>query len=260
MESADRLNPNSKLASGVAALADQPKSAAFDQALAAALARGDSPSVALARAQAAYREQLATSATDSARREELLAQQLNTTRGNSDFEAIAMASLARGFSLEQAVQRAREKSLQSQSFAAAAPDLQSVLSTGAQANKVSALTGKSKAYRAALGKALAQGRSLQRAVSVAQQAEQAATVALPLPREIRDLIEKNPASVKLTSAAKGPAPQWIRLDQESKQFIAVDIPEAGLPITLVLLIGDNRYAVTVTEILIPGVPLVAKID
>jgi hypothetical protein len=234
----------------------------FDEALMAALARRNSPEAALARAQGALRDHLAREAADSVRPEAIAQQQMGANPRDGTFDAVVLASLARGLTPGQAIERANAR--RRNDSASDLPDrpatLNTALSSGAGLNQVSELGGRSNAYRAALGKALAQGRSLPAAVAIAQKAEQAATVTLPLPREIRDLIDRNPSSVELTTAGKGALPEWLRLDVQRRQLVAVDIPDAGLPVIVVLTVGKSRYAVTVSEIMIPGVPPAAKID
>lgn len=69
----------------------------------------------------------------------------------------------------------------------------------------------------------------------------------PLPKELTDLAASVQMQPVATLVNGDPLPPWLRFESASRMFIAQNVPNDGLPIQVIIKIGNTRTILLVTE-------------
>jgi hypothetical protein len=238
----DARNPSAGLASGrTESITSATPGGASEQVLALALARGEAPGTAMVRAATIQREEQAAIAADARQPQASLVRGgANTVpeRG-ADFDRALTNALGRGLTPEAALQVANRAA----DAVAPAPTPASALATGVGIEKIVAPTGSSRAYRAALSTALARGLPVARAIESARRAEDANAFRFAVPAAV----PRNLSGAKVTDAAGRPLPSWLQFNPATRQFVATEVPEGGLPIQAVVVVGQTRVPIVISD-------------
>jgi hypothetical protein len=238
----DARNPSAGLASGrTESITSATPGGASEQVLALALARGEAPGTAMVRAATIQREEQAAIAADARQPQASLVRGgANTVpeRG-ADFDRALTNALGRGLTPEAALQVANRAA----DAVTPAPTPASALATGVGIEKIVAPTGSSRAYRAALSTALARGLPVARAMESARRAEDANAFRFAVPAAV----PRNLSGAKVTDATGRPLPSWLQFNPATRQFVATEVPEGGLPIQAVVVVGQTRVPIVISD-------------
>ncbi|MBI5107969.1 MAG: filamentous hemagglutinin N-terminal domain-containing protein [Rhodocyclales bacterium] len=243
---ADARNPSVGLALGRAdAVISGPPGGASEQVLALALARGEASGPAMARAVEIQRAEQAAIAADARQPQASLVRggATNLPERGADFDRALSNALSRGLSPEVALQTANRAA----DAVAPAPTPASALATGVGIERLVAPTGSSRTYRAALSTALARGLPVARAIETARRAEEANAFRFKMPDSVTRSLPRNLNGAQATDAAGRPLPSWLRFDPAARQFIATEVPEGGLPMQAVLVVGQARVPIVISD-------------
>jgi filamentous hemagglutinin family protein len=239
---ADARNPSVGLALGRAdAVVAGSPGGASEQVLALALARGEAAGPAMAKAVEIQRVEQAAIAADARQPQGSLVRGGATTlpeRG-ADFDRALTNALGRGLSPEVALQVANKAA----DAVAPAPTPASALATGVGIEKIVAPAGSSRAYRSALSTALARGLPVAKAIESARRAEDANAFRFAVPAAV----PRNLSGAKVTDAAGRPLPSWLQFNPATRQFVATEVPEGGLPIQAVVVVGQTRVPIVISD-------------
>jgi hypothetical protein len=244
--SVDARNPVAVLASAMPlVVGNEPMSQNVGRALGAALARGLSVEQAMARAAEIAQAEKAADQADASSPDNIFfrpAAAADAPARSPVFDQALAVALARGASPAQALQQAQRSEA---AAADPAPPSKTALASGQGLASVLP-EGGSKVFRTALNSALARGVPLQQAVASARRAEAEGAFRLSLPASIARRLGKD-ATVNVTTADGKPLPSWLTFDARRSQFVAVDVPDGGLPLPVAVEVGGKRLPVTVTE-------------
>jgi filamentous hemagglutinin family protein len=230
MTARDAANPATGLAQGeLGSLSDKVIDGAFERTLSSLLARGVPVSEALIRAQRQEAEEVRLIAQDNRLPGVTLAQgegqHLNAST-SPEFDALLADSLRRGLTPDAALKQAtlsadKITSRQAQSLnASLASGRTDVLATGGSAS-----------FRRAFNAALARGLPPEEALTVARRAETANAWRAVLPRTLVARAGKN-ANLRAQLSDGTRLPGWLQFDAATGTFIAPDVPEGALPLTV----------------------------
>jgi hypothetical protein len=243
---ADARNPVAVLASAMPPVAgNEPMSQLVSRALGAALSKGLSVEQAMARAAEIAQAEKAADQADASSPDNIFvrpAAAADAPARSPVFDQALAVALARGASPAQALQQAQRSEA---AAADPAPPSKTALASGQGLASVLP-EGRSKVFRTALNSALARGVPLQQAVASARRAEAEGAFRLSLPASIAGQLGKG-ATVNITTADGKPLPSWLTFDARRSQFVAVDVPDGGLPLPVAVEVGGKRLPVTVTE-------------
>jgi hypothetical protein len=243
---ADARNPSVGLASGrTEAIVSGTAGGASEQVLALALARGEAPGVAIAKAAEIQRAEQVAIAVDARQPQASLVRGGTTTlpeRG-ADFDRALTNALGRGLPPEVALQVANKAA----DAVAPAPTPATALATGVGVETLVPASGSSRTYRAVLSLALSRGQTPARAIEAARRAEDANAFRFTVPVSAARSLPSNLSGAKVTDAAGRPLPSWLRFDPAKRQFIATEVPEGGLPIQAVVVAGQNRVPILISD-------------
>jgi hypothetical protein len=238
----DAANPSAGLALGDLAGLDAAKAeGAFGKVLSSLLARGMAADQALARAGAADAVDAAGRKADASHaRTPFTGGQVALAAATPAFDQALAAALARGATPAQALARARQAEA---ALPAAKASPATALASGSDADgQLDA--GGSRTFRLALSSALGRGVPVERALAIARKAEQANAFRYPLPANVR-LAGAGPVSI--ATADGQPLPSWLRFDPNTRSLVALEVPDGGLPMTVVITVGGRKFQLTVQE-------------
>lgn len=68
-----------------------------------------------------------------------------------------------------------------------------------------------------------------------------------LPKELTDLATSIRSQPVATLVNGDPLPPWLRFESASSMFVAQNVPNGGLPIQVIIKIGNTRTILLVTE-------------
>jgi len=71
--------------------------------------------------------------------------------------------------------------------------------------------------------------------------------AFPLPKSIIEAAVVRGVGVVVTSASGAALPSWLAYDMDSAAFVATNVPAGGLPIEVVITVGEQRFVLVVAE-------------
>ena len=69
----------------------------------------------------------------------------------------------------------------------------------------------------------------------------------PLPQQVLETADAAKTPIVATTLTGSPLPSWVTYDAESKTFVATTVPEGGLPISVLVTVGDQRATVVISE-------------
>jgi hypothetical protein len=243
---ADARSPAVALASGNPGAMPQgsTRNGSYDRALQAALAKGLSLEEAMAQAAKvdAWEQQVAA------------AEARNVAYGFSSgsmllpatdavFDQALTNAIARGVPPAEALAIARAAAAKS---AAVKPSASTALASGSGNEVLLFLVGSSRTFRVTLSNALARGLSVDKAIELAKRAEAANAFRFRLPPEIARQLPVRGTVTVITANGK-PLPAWLAFSLRLREFVAVEVPEGGLPVPVVIRAGTQQFAVTVSE-------------
>lgn len=243
---ADARSPAVALASGNPGALPQGimKSGTYDRALQAALAKGLSLEEAMAQAARA----------DAWEQQVAIAEARNVAYGFSSgsmllpvadavFDQALTNAIARGVPPAEALAIARAAAAKS---AAVKPSATTALASGSGNEVLLFLVGSSRTFRMTLSNALARGLAVEKAIELAKRAEAANAFRFRLPPEIARQLPTRGTVTVITANGK-PLPAWLAFSLRLREFVAVEVPEGGLPVPVVISAGTQRFAITVSE-------------
>ena len=161
--------------------------------------------------------------------------------GNPNFDRALAVAVSRGESLDKAIELAR------QSAEKVPRDMQtasSALASGRNVDEMLGLFGRSQIFRSALGWGLAKGLPVDQAIKLANQAESANAFRYPLPGAAA-ILKNAKITIKMTDGK--PLPSWLHYEPKERVFVAPEIPDGALPLTVVVAVGAKQLQVTIAE-------------
>lgn len=241
----DAGKPASAVANGTLdALPKGVSGGSFDKTLSSLLARGMSMEQALQRA----------GQVDAFEREAVVAEARSVSYGFATgrqlsqgpdpvFDRALANAIARGESPEQALQSAQRSAAQPRGN----PKPADALASGDGVESLLLGDSNSRTYRTALSNALARGLPLDQALALAKRAEQANAFRYRLPADVAQKMGSKGVAPQVTTSNGKPLPGWLKFSPESGEFMAHEVPEGELPLTVVMQVGDQRYRIKLAE-------------
>lgn len=237
--------PSNALAMGnVQALPKGKDGAKFDQAMGVAMLKGVSVEEAIQRAKAADEfERQVNEAETRNPASGISTGKLATEQENPIFDRVLSLALARGEPPEKAMLLAK---MAAERASGGPQTIRTALASGVKVEELLLTQGGSRIYRMVLGNALAKGVPPDEAIAMAKRAERANAFRWVLPK-IAALKLQSAGALKVALEGGAALPSWLVFTAANSEFYAVDVPEGGMPLKVVLSAGAQKITVLVKE-------------
>jgi len=198
---------------------------------------------ALARANAANAQEQQGQSADSTM-DGFAAGKGAVPQGSIDFDRAVVSAINRGASPSKAIALARaalgEMPRDTQTASTA-------LASGRGADTLLSSAGNSRVFQIALGNALAKGVPIDKALVLARKVEDASAFRFPVAAAVAKLAGTRNVKIDVTLADGKPLPSWLWYAADTKSFVAVDVPQGGFPLPVLIKVAGQQVRLTITE-------------